>query len=98
MEEIWRWSDKKDFIKKFLSKFFKRASATSSDEMGLPISQEIVLSVDPNNNPFRTLTDVQLFYVLQEKFKDILADKKSRDELIKQAMIEWYKEKKEGGF
>ena len=92
-EEIGGMSDKVSVVKKFLDDNFARASTSTFGKNGLPESQGIVVWLDNNKNVIKSLTDVQLFYVLQEHFKNIIADKNERDKFLKQVIKDWYDKK-----
>jgi hypothetical protein len=36
------------------------------------------------------LTDKDLFYIAQDRFKNILGDRDERDDFLKNALINWY--------
>jgi hypothetical protein len=46
-----------------------------------------------DGNPIRNMNAEQLFYLLQDKFKNIYADTNKRDILLKQIIKDWYKDK-----
>lgn len=92
-EEVGGWSDKVGVVKKFLDDNFSRASSTIIGRNGLPTNQEIVVWLDSNKKVIKTLTDVQLFYVLQSQFKKILPDRNERDKFLKQVIKDWYNKK-----
>ena len=92
-EEVGGWSDKVGVVKKFLDDNFSRASSTIMGRNGLPTNQEIVVWLDSNKKVIKTLTDVQLFYVLQSQFKKILPNRNERDKFLKQVIKDWYNKK-----
>ena len=92
-EEVGGMSDKVDVIKKFLDDNFTRATTTVMGDNGLPETKGIVLWLDADKKPVKTLTDVQLFYVLQSQFKTIIHDRDERDKFIKQVIKDWYNKK-----
>ena len=87
------WSEKVELVKNYLDRHFARAKATIMDKNGRPSFQEVVAWLDDNKQVVKTLTDVQLFYVIQDEFKDIIADKQERDDFIKQVIKNWYEHK-----
>lgn len=82
--------DKVSVVKDFLDKNFKRADTTELDDSGMVSSKPIVVWIDSHQNPVKTMTDEQLFYVLQEKFKNIIADKEERNSFLKKMLKAWY--------
>lgn len=87
------WSEKVELVKNYLDRHFARAKATIMDKNGRPSFQEVVAWLDDNKQVVKTLTDVQLFYVIQDEFKDIIADKQERDDFLKQVIKNWYEHK-----
>ena len=92
-EEIGGMSDKVGVVKKFLDDNFVRATASEMGENGLPETRGIVVWLDDSKKPVKTLTDVQLFYVLQSQFKNIISDRDERDKFLKQVIKDWYSKK-----
>ena len=92
-EEVSGLSDKVAEVKKYLDKHFHRARSSEFGDDGTPEMREVVAWVDDINQIMKSLTDVQLFYVIQAKFKNILADKGERDKFIKQVIKDWYNKK-----
>jgi hypothetical protein len=84
------WGDKVLTVKKYLDANFVRADSTIMGKDGQPTQQQVVAWTDKNGKILRTLSDVQLFYMVQEKFKNILPDKKERDNFLKQVLKDWY--------
>lgn len=87
------WSEKVELVKNYLDRHFARAKATIMDKNGRPSFQEVVAWLDDNKQVVKTLTDVQLFYVIQDEFKDIIADKQERDDFLKHVIKNWYERK-----
>lgn len=85
-------SQKVLIIKNYLDKNFVRADYTDM-ESGEPQSKGIVGWLNGEKEVVKTLTDVQLFYFLQEKYKNILPDKEDRDGFLKQVIKDWYNHK-----
>ena len=92
-ESYGSWSEKVELVKNYLDRHFARAKATIMDKNGRPSFQEVVAWLDDNKQVVKTLTDVQLFYVIQDEFKDIIADKHERDDFLKQVIKNWYEHK-----
>ena len=92
-EEIGGMSDKVGVVKKFLDDNFARATTPTINTNGLPETKGIVVWLDDNKNVVKALTDVQLFYVVQSQFKNIIADKSERDKFLKQVIKDWYNKK-----
>ena len=85
-----QYVDRVSVVKDFLDKNFKRADITDMDEQGMVASKPIVVWIDAHQNPVKTMTDEQLYYVLQEKFKNIIADKNERNTFLKKLIKAWY--------
>lgn len=78
-EEIGGWSDKVFAVKKFLDSKYVRLN-----------NKDYVVELDADKQVVGALTDKQLFYVLQDKFRDIIADKGERDKFLIQVIKDWY--------
>jgi hypothetical protein len=87
------WGDKVKAIKDYLDKNFARAAATMFGEDGKPQIKQVVAWLDDYKQVVKTLTDVQLFYVIQDQFKKILPNKEERDKFIIQVLKDWYNNK-----
>ncbi len=85
-------------ISKYLDKNFVRASMPVISDEGYPSNVRIVGMKGTDGKVVKNMTAKQLFYLLQDKFSGIYADKKKRNSIIKQTMIDWYNKKisKEG--
>lgn len=83
---------KRLIVKDFLDKNFVKANIASPTYGSIPKNQSIVVMVDTTKKPIKSLSDVQLFYLLQEQFKNILPIQQ-RDEFLKQTIIAWYNNK-----
>lgn len=83
---------KRLMVKDFLDKNFVKANIASPTYGSIPKNQSIVVMVDTNKNPIKSLSDIQLFYLLQEQFKNILPIRQ-RDVFLKQTIIAWYNNK-----
>ena len=60
---------------------------------GYPKTVSVVAMLDGNGDIIRNLTDIQLFYLLQDRFKNITANKKHRDSFLKQIIKDWFYDK-----
>ena len=87
------WGDKVKSIKDYLDKNFARAAATIFGEDGKPQVKQVVAWLDDYKQIVKTLTEVQLFYIIQDQFKKILPDKEERDKFIIQVLKDWYNNK-----
>ena len=87
------WPAKVELVKDYLDSHFARAKATIMDDNGRPSFQEVVAWLDDNKQVVKTLTDVQLFYVMQDEFKDIIPDKNERDNFLISVLKNWYSNK-----
>jgi hypothetical protein len=85
--------DKVLLIKKYLDNNFAKASVDEVSPEGYPIDVPMVGMKNSAGQPVKNMTDKQLFYFLQDKFKDILSDKSKRDKFIIQVMKDWYNNK-----
>jgi hypothetical protein len=87
------WGDKVKVIKDYLDKNFARAAATMFGEDGKPQIKQVVAWLDDYKQVVKTLTEVQLFYIIQDQFKKIISDKKERDKFLIQVLKDWYNNK-----
>lgn len=87
------WGDKVKAVKDYLDKNFARAAATMYGEDGKPQVKQVVAWLDDYKQVVKTLTEVQLFYIIQDQFKKIISDKKERDKFIIQVLKDWYNNK-----
>lgn len=87
------WGEKVKAVKDYLDKNFARAAATIFGEDGKPQVKQVVAWLDDYKQVVKTLTDVQLFYIIQDQFKKILPDKQERDKFIIQVLKDWYNNK-----
>ena len=100
-EESNGWADKVSIVTDFLDKNFVKAVNSEIGEDGLPKNKGMVIMVDSYKQPLQYLSDTDLFYMVQDKFKNILpADDDSenpthfnRDKFLKQIIIDWYHNK-----
>jgi len=87
------WGEKVKAVKDYLDKNFARAAATIFGPDGRPQIQQVVAWLDDYKQVVKTLTDVQLFYVIQDQFKKILPNREERDKFIIQVLKDWYNHK-----
>ena len=90
------YSDKAIMIKNFLDSNFMRATFTKTGDDGLKKNVGIFVQLDSNRLPTDTqLTAETVFDIIQNKFNNILTDKKERDRFIIQVMKDWYNNAKD---
>ena len=79
-------------VNKYLDANFVRADKAEVDALGKPTKKQYVLWKDSNGQPLdqQLLTDKDLFYIAQDRFKNILGDRDERDDFLKNALINWY--------
>ena len=66
------YSAKVELVKKFLDKNFARGAFSKKNDDGTLQDSDIVVQLDSRHQPTKTiLSDVQLFYIVQNKFKNI---------------------------
>lgn len=87
------WGEKVKAVKDYLDKNFSRAISTIIGDDGKPKIQQVVAWLDDYKQIVKTLTDVQLFYVIQDQFKKILPNREERDKFIIQVLKDWYNHK-----
>ncbi len=87
------WGEKVKAVKDYLDKNFSRAISTIIGDDGKPKIQQVVAWLDDYKQVVKTLTDVQLFYVIQDQFKKILPNREERDKFIIQVLKDWYNHK-----
>ena len=88
------YSDKVDLVKKFLDGNFMRANFERKGDDGTIRNIGVFIQLNPNKLP----TDYSLgigdvFDMVQDKFSNILSDRKERDEFLMQAIKDWYDKK-----
>lgn len=87
------WGEKVKAVKDYLDKNFSRAISTIMGKDGRPEIKQVVAWLDDYKQIVKTLTDVQLFYVIQDQFKKILPNREERDKFIIQVLKDWYNHK-----
>ena len=78
-------------VKEFLDANFARGAVDGVDSDGYPSRVPVAGMRDSSGNPSRNLTGRQVFDIVQDKFKDIIADKETRDKFLGQVVKDWYK-------
>lgn len=86
------YSEKRLLVKKFLDDNFQRGTMDRMDDNGNPEKYEVVVLLTQDKKPVKTMTDKQLFYYIQAKFKNILPERE-RDEFLKDVIKKWYNRK-----
>ena len=86
------YGERRLYVKKFLDDNFKKGSIDKMDDNGNPSKYEVVVLLTKDKKPVKTMTDKQLFYYLQSKFKDILPEEE-RDKFLKDTIRKWYQDK-----
>lgn len=94
-EEFSDLSDKVNIVKKFLDSNFIKASNSIIGKDGRPTMHDVVIWVDKYKQPKQYLSDKDLFYVLQDEFKNIIgADEDGkhtrRDRFLAQCIKDWF--------
>lgn len=91
-EEITYMGDKEDVIIKWLDDHFKAMENETSDELGLPKVDKIIGILDTKKQKITNLIPFErAYFILQAQFKNILQDKKERDEFLWKTLNKWYK-------
>ena len=81
------------YIAKYLDSSFKRGHMHGIGDDGFPKSMPIVGMIGTDGNILRNMTDKQLFYLLQDRFKNLYDDKDIRDRLLIQILKDWFPRK-----
>lgn len=90
-EELTYMGDKEDIVKKWLDDHFKAMENETSDEMGLPKVEKIVSILDSKKQITQKLISLErVYFMLQTQFKNILQDKRERDEFLWSTLKKWY--------
>lgn|SRR5574344_772199 len=87
------WGNKVLTVKKYLDKNFVRTSSSVIGNDGQLGKDETVAWVDDKGKVLKILSDKEVFYMLQEKYKNILSNKDERDKFLKQIIKDWYAKK-----
>ena len=90
-EELTYMGDKEDIVKQWLDDHFKAMENETSDEMGLPKVEKIVSILDSKKQITAKLISLErVYFMLQTQFKNILQDKKERNEFLWSTLKKWY--------
>lgn len=84
---------KVNLIKKYLDKGFKRGCIAGIGDDGYPSSTSVVVMLGTDGEGIKNMTDVQLFYLLQDRFQNLYGDINKRDALLKQVIKDWFNKK-----
>lgn len=86
------YGDKVRIVTDFLDNNFIKVARTAIGDNGFPETKGYVKMVDSYKNPINgnLMSDIQLFYLIQDKFKGIIVDKNERDKFLKQCIKDWY--------
>lgn len=90
VNEGFNYSDKVLLVKQFLDDNFARADSVEIGDNGHPKTNQVVAWLDKYKQLIKNITDKQLFYVVQDKFKNLFSSKSERDEFLKQVIKDWY--------
>ena len=82
--------EKVKMVKSYLDKGFQRGNCPQITDDGYPTDVPVVSMLDSANNVIRTMNDMQLFYLLQDRFKGIMGDKTERDRFLQQIIKDWF--------
>lgn len=87
--EQYDYGEKRLLVKKFLDDNFKKGNIDRMGDNGTPEKYEVVVLMTKDMKPVKTMTDKQLFYYLQSRFKNILPEEE-RDEFLKDCIKKWF--------
>lgn len=86
--------EKVKIVKKFLDETFTRGSNPVIGDDGYPSLKPIVgIKIKGTQEIAKPLSPSQAFYMIQDRFKDLYSDRKVRDAVLKQILIDWYNKK-----
>lgn len=80
-------------IKGFLDKTFNRVSVEQFDDNGKIVIMPLVAIMDSNGNAVKHYNDKDLFYYLEDEFKDTFTCDDERTCVLKQIIKDWYNKK-----
>ena len=89
LKENMDYCEKRLSVGKYLDDHFVKGHTTGVGEDGLPVNTDIVVMVSDDKKPVKSMSDKQLFYHIQDKFKDILPEDE-RDQFLIATAIAWY--------
>ena len=86
-------------LKAFLDKNFTKENVPDVNGNGLPSSTMVASMKNQNGVAIETMKPIDLFYFMQERFKNIEPNENDRDRLLRQVLKDWFGNKisKEGG-
>jgi hypothetical protein len=88
LKEMFDYSEKRLGVKKYLDDNFLRGSIDKMKD-GRPGTEEVVILLTKDKKPVKTMTDKELFYYLQSKFRNILPEDEI-DDFLKDTIKKWY--------
>ena len=88
-EEYYPNYEKVLLVKSFLDKNFSIASVPDVSSNGLPTNSKVINILNNNKEVVSTINADNLFYMLQEKFKNIEKSPEDRDKFLKQVIKDW---------
>ena len=90
-EEVSYLGDKEEVVIKWLDDHFKAMENEISDDMGLPKIEKVVSILDTNKQLTKKLIPIErVYYMMQTQFKNILHDKKDRNQFLWDTLKKWY--------
>ena len=90
-EETSYLGDKEDVVIKWLNDHFKAMENEVNDEMGLPKIDKVVSILDTNKQLTKNIIPIErVYYMMQAQFKNILHDKKDRNQFLWDTLKKWY--------
>ena len=90
-EEVSYLGDKEEVVIKWLNDHFKAMENEISDDMGLPKIEKVVSILDTNKQLTKKLIPIErVYYMMQTQFKNILHDKKDRNQFLWDTLKKWY--------
>lgn len=94
-EEIFGLSDKVLIVKKYLDDHYIKADIETLDDISGDLKKEdLVIMLDSRKEPTEhRLSLEQLYYKIQDKYKNIISDKKERNMFLWQVINDWFKNK-----
>lgn len=76
-------------VKKYLDSAFTRTSMSDIDNNGYPTQRRMAGMLDGNGEVVNTLSPKQLFFLIQDRFKNIYPNKEQRDRMLRQVVKDW---------
>jgi hypothetical protein len=80
-------------VKKFLDDNFTRGSVEKLDDNGRIAFIPVAALTDKMGNKILDKTDKDLFYFLEDEFKDTFASEDERTKVLRQIIKDWYNKK-----